>query len=256
MIRIEGVCKSYGTVEALKDVHLEVSPGEVYGLLGANGSGKTTLNRCIATLIQPDAGCIEVAGHSVTESPEDVRRSLGYLSEFPVLYPGLSADEFLAFVGGIRALSDEAIKTQRDRWIALFELEEFRRAPLRSFSQGMARKVALAASLLGDPQVVLLDEPTNGLDPPSVYLFRQVIAQLKAEGKAVLLSSHVLPLVEQSCDRIGILADGKVAVTGDLRHLQTTAGKPQADLEELFLHFSGLDRVMLERLAVAGLPGQ
>jgi len=255
VIRIEAVSKSYGRVEALKDVHLEVKAGEVYGLLGANGSGKTTLNRCIATLIRPDTGSIEVDGHSVTDDAEAVRRSLGYLSEFPVLYPGLSADEFLAFIGGIRGLADDEIKAQRDRWITLFELEDFRRAPLRSFSQGMARKIALAGSLLADPSVVLLDEPTNGLDPPSVYLFRQVIAQLKAEGKAVLLSSHVLPLVEQSCDRIGILADGKVAVTGKLSELQADAGKPDADLEELFLHFSGLDRVMLERLAVAGLRG-
>jgi len=255
VIRVEGVSKSYGTVEALCDVHLAVAPGELFGLLGANGSGKTTLNRCIATLIRPDAGTIEVAGHDAASDAEAVRRALGYLSESPVLYPGLSADEFLAFVGGIRGLSDTEISAQRDRWIALFELEEFRRAPLRSFSQGMARKVALAASLLADPEVVLLDEPTNGLDPPSVFLFRQIIAQLKAEGKAVLLSSHVLPLVEQSCDRIGILAEGRVAVTGNLSQLQTSAGKPGADLEELFLHFSGLDRVMLERLADAGLRG-
>jgi len=117
----------------------------------------------------------------------------------------------------------------------------------------MARKVALAAALLGDPKVVLLDEPTNGLDPPSVYLFRQVIASLKDEGRAVLLSSHVLPLVEQACDRIAVLAGGRIVAMGSMDELRQQAERPGADLEELFLHFSGLESDMLQRLVDAGL---
>jgi len=253
VIRVEGVVKTYGETVALSDVSLEVRAGEVFGLLGANGSGKTTLNRCIATLLRPDSGRIEVDGHDVATEGDAARASLGYLAEYPVLVPSLSGEEFLAFVGGLRGLRAAEAKRRADRWLSLFELTDAAKQPVAGYSQGMARKIAMAASLLGEPKVVLLDEPTNGLDPPSVWLFRQVIDRLRGEGRAVLLSSHVLPLVQRACDRIGILAGGRLAAVGTLDELRSEADRPEADLEELFLHFSGLDRVMLERLADAGL---
>ena len=253
MIRVDRVRKSYGTVLALDGVSLEVHPGEVFGLLGANGSGKTTLNRCIATLLRPDEGTIEVGGHDLAVQPDSARAMLGYLAEHPVLYPSLSGEEFLAFVGGLRGVPPDEAKRRADRWLGLFELTEAARKPVGGYSQGMARKVALAAALIGEPQVVLLDEPTNGLDPPSVYLFRQVIGRLRDEDRTVLLSSHVLPLAERACDRIGILAAGKLVALGTIAELRAQAERPQADLEELFLHFAGLDRAMLERLVDAGL---
>ena len=253
MIRVEGVRKSYGKVLALDGVSLEVRPGEVYGLLGANGSGKTTLNRCIATLLRPGDGTIEVGGHDLATAPDAARAVLGYLAEYPVLYPSLSGQEFLSYVGGLRGVPPDVTRERIERWLGLFELTEAARQPVGGYSQGMARKVALAAALIGEPQVVLLDEPSNGLDPPSVFLFRQVIGRLKSEGRTVLLSTHVLPLAERACDRIGILAEGRLVATGTLEELREQAGRPGADLEELFLHFSGLDRAMLERLADAGM---
>jgi len=255
-ITIDGVSKSYGSKRALSGVSFAVAPGEVLGLLGANGSGKTTLNRCIATLLRPDEGTITVAGHDAASAPDDVRGQLGYLAEFPTFYPSLSAEEFLRFLGGLRGVSDADVVERIDRWIGLFELEEARKLPLGGFSQGMKRKIALAGALIGEPKVVLLDEPTNGLDPPSVYLFRQVIASLKQQGCTVLLSSHVLPLVEQSCDRVAILAEGTLRALGTVDELRATAALPGADLEALFLHYSGLDQEMLERLADAGLKSR
>lgn len=252
-ISVRDVTKSYGSKRALDGVSFEVGEGEVLGLLGANGSGKTTLNRCIATLLRPDTGQILVAGHDAAEAPDAVRAQLGYLAEFPTFYPSLSAEEFLRFLGGLRGVSDSDVSERIDRWIGLFELEEARRLPLGGFSQGMKRKVALAGALIGEPRIVLLDEPTNGLDPPSVYLFRQVIKSLKDQGCTVLLSSHVLPLVEQACDRVAILASGTLRGFGTIEELRATAGMPGADLEQLFLHFSGLNHEMLERLADAGL---
>lgn len=253
MIEVEAVGKSYGSKRALGGVSFTVAPGEVLGLLGANGSGKTTLNRCIATLLRPDEGTVRVAGHDVLETPDAVRGTIGYLAEFPTLYPALSAEEFLHFLGGLRGVARDTVSERIDRWLALFELEEARRLPLGGFSQGMKRKIALAGALIGEPKVVLLDEPTNGLDPPSVYLFRQVIAKLRADGCTVLLSSHVLPLVQQACDRVAILAEGELRAVGTHAELAAQAERPNADLEELFLHYSGLDRAMLERLADAGL---
>lgn len=255
MIRVRGVRKAYGPVQALDGVSLEVGRGEVLGLLGANGSGKTTLNRCIATLIQPDEGLIEVGGHSSEHEPDAVRARLGYLAEYPVIYPALSAREFLSFVGGLRGLSAAEAREQGERWLSLFELSEAADKPLGGYSQGMGRKTALAATLLGEPEAVLLDEPTNGLDPPSVFLFRKVIERLREEQRAVLLSSHVLPFVEQACDRIAVLVDGAVVATGTLEELREQADRPGANLEELFLRFSGLDTLMLQRLADAGLSG-
>lgn len=255
MIDVQGVRKSYGATLALDDVSLQVHAGEVFGLLGANGSGKSTLNRCIATLLRPDAGSIRVCGADPTQDPDSVRASLGYLAEFPTLYPALTGEEFLHFAAGLRGLDDATASERIERWLGLFELQSASRRPLGGFSQGMRRKIALAAALLGDPKAVLLDEPTNGLDPPSVYLFRRVIEDLRNQGRAVLLSSHVLPLVERTCDRIGVLAGGRVVAAGTLDELRAHADRPGADLEELFLHFSGLDRIMLERLADAGLHG-
>jgi len=240
-------------VLALDGVTLDVQPGEVFGLLGANGSGKTTLNRCIATLLQPDEGSIVVGESDLAKEPDGARAILGYLAEHPVLYPSLSGEEFLAFVGGLRGVPPDETRRRSERWLGLFELTGAASQPIAGYSQGMARKVALAAALIGEPRVVLLDEPTNGLDPPSVYLFRQVIGRLRAEGRTVLLSSHVLPLAERACDRIGVLADGRLAAVGTLEELRARADRPGADLEELFLHFAGLDREVLERLADAGL---
>jgi len=255
VIVVEGVEKSYGDTRALAGVSFTVRPGEVFGLLGANGAGKTTLNRCIATLIRPDAGRIEVAGADTDTDPDGVRAALGYLAEFPQLYPSLSADEFLRFAGGLRGLGGPDLAARIDRWLELFELTNARGRPLKGFSQGMLRKTALAAALLAEPKVVLLDEPTNGLDPPSVYLFRRVIEGLRERGDTVLLSSHVLPFVAKVCDRIGILAGGRLEAVGTLDELRATAELPDADLERLFLHFSGLDEELLGRLADAGLPG-
>ena len=254
MIVVDGVEKSYGETRALRGVSFEVQEGEVFGLLGANGAGKTTLNRCIATLIRPDAGRIQVAGCDTATDPDGVRAALGYLAEFPQLYPSLSADEFLRFAGGLRGVDGTELDGRIDRWVELFELDDARGRALKGFSQGMLRKTALAAALIGDPEVVLLDEPINGLDPPSVYLFRQVVEGLREQGKTVLLSSHVLPFVAKVCDRIGIVADGSMQAVGTLDELAAAANRPGADLEELFLHFSGLDVELLERLAVAGLP--
>jgi len=255
VIEVSELSKSYGKIQALQSVSLSVAAGEVFGLLGANGSGKTTLNRCLTTLVQADSGTISVNGFGLDVDPEAARRSIGYLAEFPVLYPMLTAEEFLSFVGGLRGLDQNTSRQRIERWLNLFELDDARGRRISSFSQGMSRKVALAAALIADPQVVLLDEPTNGLDPPSVYLFRQVIADLRDKGRTVLLSSHVLPLVAQSCDRVGILSEGRVVATGTIDELRGQAQRPDADLEDLFMHFSGLDGVMLERLAEAGLGG-
>jgi len=253
VIRVTDLSKSYGDVAALDGVSFEVAPGEVFGLLGANGSGKSTLNRCLATLIRPDSGRVEIGGHDLAENPDGVRAALGYLAEYPVLYPSLTGEEFLRFVAGLRGLSPEVATERIERWLTLFELGDARGHAVGGFSQGMGRKLALAAALIDEPPVVLLDEPTNGLDPPSVFLFRQVIERCREQGRTVLLSSHVLPLVQQACDRVGILHGGKLVALGTLDELRERAELPGADLESLFLHFSGLDREMLARLADAGL---
>ena len=253
MIRISDLHKSYGDNHALRGVSLEARPGEILGLLGANGSGKTTLNRCIATLIRPDSGTVEVCGASAADVPDTVRSKLGYLAEYPVVYPSLSAREFLSFIGGLRGLNPAESSARAERWLTLFELDDAADKPLGGYSQGMGRKVALAAALLSEPKAVLLDEPTNGLDPPSVFLFRKVIERLREEERTVLLSSHVLPFVEHTCDRIAILVDGVIVACGTLEELRESADKPGAPLEQVFMHFGGLDVLMLQRLAEAGL---
>ncbi len=218
-------------VEAVRGISLEVKCGEVYGLLGPNGSGKSTTIKMILGLLHPTHGSIDVLG----KSPRDVKvkQRIGYLPEESYLYPYLSSEETLEFYGKLFNL-DAA--TRKERINDLFEmtgLKHVRRRLVGEFSKGMARRIGLAQALINDPDLVLLDEPTSGLDPIGCRQMKDLILLLAKRGKTVLLSSHLLADVEDVCDRMAILYNGRIQAAGPMRDMLEERDRHQITLPDL-----------------------
>ena len=215
--------KKYGTVEAVRGVNLVVQPGELVGLIGPNGAGKTTTLRILTGQLLPTRGSVRVDGIDVVQDPGKARRKLGYVPEEPALYDYLSAREFLEFVVSVRGHGD------LDAALALTGLGADVDRLIREYSQGMRRKVALAAAMVSTPPVLVLDEALNGLDPPSAARVKAALRKECDAGAAVLLSTHVLETVERLADRVVMIAGGRVVA--DIPG-QEFEGR---DLEALFL---------------------
>lgn len=213
VIKTVSLTKRYGSFTALHPLDLEIKEGEVFGLLGPNGSGKTTTIKMLLGLVVPSGGQIEVLGGSPLD--ERVRSRLGYLPENVSFYRHLSGEEFLLFCGRCFSLPEDLLRERMIRlWSEVELAADFLRLPLRFYSRGMLQRVGIAQTLLNDPELLLLDEPTLGLDPLGRVLVKKLIRRLKKEGKTILLASHILADAEELCGRIGILVDGKLAFLG------------------------------------------
>ncbi len=204
-------------VRAVDDLSFEVRPGEVFGLLGPNGSGKSTTIKMILGLLRPTAGALRVFGH--TPGARRVRARLGYLPEESYLYPYLTAEETLDFFGRLFDLAPQERRRRVSELLEMVGLAHARRRPVGEFSKGMARRVGLAQALINDPDLVVLDEPTSGLDPLGCRQVKDLIRTLAARGKTVLLSSHLLADVEDVCDRILVLYNGRRQAMGPIAEL-------------------------------------
>ncbi len=206
MIRTANLTKQFDTTTAIEDLTLEVAEGEVFGFLGPNGAGKTTTVRILSTLIAPTAGSAWVAGQQIGASEATnalIRRSVGLLTEVPGLYERLSAEQNLRIFAGLYGVPDS--KAQIQRYLQMMGLWNQRKDPVASFSKGMKQKLAIARALLHEPQVLFLDEPTSGLDPEAARMVRESIAELRTQGRTVLLCTHNLVEADQLCDRVGIM---------------------------------------------------
>lgn len=234
MIEVTNVTKAFGAFTALKDVSLRVEAGEVYGLLGENGAGKTTMMRMMATILKPTEGEIEVAGYSVRKEPDEVRRRIGILFGGDVgLYSRLTARENIAYFGRMYGMDQLAVGERIERLSQMFEMGDFLDRRVGPFSRGMKQKVAIARTLVHDPNVILLDEPTTGLDVTAANIFRRVIGMLQEEGKTILFSSHNMGEIDKLCKRIALIHKGRLQFAGDLEQLRRKYGKE--DLDELFM---------------------
>jgi ABC-type multidrug transport system ATPase subunit len=239
VIEVDAVAKSYGALKALEGVSFSVKPGEVFGLLGHNGAGKSTLAKILSGLLRPDAGVAKICGHDVATDPLEVRARFGYLPEESVLYGELSAREHLDLFADLRGVPRAEGKARADRLLEFLDLAHAADRPVGSYSRGMRRKASIAVSLIGDPEAVLFDEPTGGLDPDGAHRFAELLVELRRREKTVVIQSHILGLVEKRCDRIGILDHGKLLACGTLAELRARAEMPEADLEDVFLKLTG-----------------
>ena len=238
MIEAKNLRKSFGSVAAVDSVGFTAQDGAVTGLLGPNGAGKTTSLRMIYGLMKPDNGAILVDNHEVVENPLAVLERLGVLPDQVGLYPRLTAREHIRYFGNLRGLSGQGLESQIDSWIKILDLTAVADRRVAGFSHGERTKVALARALVHDPQNILLDEPTNGLDVMSTRAVRDVIRRLKAEGRCVLFSSHVMQEVSALCDHIVVLAAGRVAAEGSADQLLALTGK--STLEDAFVSLVGM----------------
>ena len=202
-IVIQELSKAFETVQAVDKLSVEIRTGEIFGLLGPNGAGKTTTIRMLSALIAPTSGTAWVAGYQVGMQNQEIRQNVGLLTETPGLYDQLSAERNLSFFGEMYEVAD--IPGQVERYLRMLGLWERRFEPVGTFSKGMRQKLAIARALLHEPRVLFLDEPTSGLDPEAARLVRQFIAELREEGRTIVLCTHNLDEADRLCDRIAVL---------------------------------------------------
>ncbi len=218
-------------VQALNKLSLEVHKGEVFGLLGPNGSGKTTTLKLLLGLLFPTDGEVTVLGKPAHDVAKNER--IGYLPEESYLYRFLNADETLDFYGRLFDMPPKVRRARRDQLIKMVDIERARRRQLREYSKGMTRRIGLAQALINDPELVMLDEPTSGLDPLGTKWMKDLILQLKSEGKTVVMCSHLLADVQDVCDRIAILYEGELKVIGGVQDLLESKEETQLVASQL-----------------------
>jgi ABC-2 type transport system ATP-binding protein len=232
MIELRGVSKKFSVFTVVDDVSFSVRPGEVLGYLGPNGAGKTTTIRMLAGLLEPTKGEILFEGRDIRRDVHAFKKRLGYVPEQSEIYPHLSAVDYLTMVGRLRRLPERSLKDKIAGFMDIFGLRQDMDGPLASYSKGMRQKVLIAAALLHDPDILLLDEPLSGLDVTTGLVIRDLIKRLAAERKIIIYSSHVLEITEQVCSRIIILHQGRVVADDSVDNLRNLMHLPS--LTEIF----------------------
>jgi len=236
ILEIHDLWKAYDEVQALRGLHLEVKRGEIFGLIGPNGAGKTTSLKIIVGLLSMDKGVVKVDGHDITEEPYEYKRLIGYVPESVSLPEYLTLEEFLIYSGKIREIPNDEIKERIDFFLRFFELEDRRKSLILSLSRGMKQKAAMAAAMLHDPDLLILDEPLVGIDPVGQHIIKELFSERVKEGKTVFISTHMLDTAERMCDRVAVIHKGKRIASGDLSSLRRISEEGgNATLEEVFL---------------------
>ena len=235
--------KKRGVVRAVDDVSFRCEPGQIYGLLGANGAGKTTTLRMIATLLKPTTGTVTVAGHDVVREANEVRAKVGFLAASTALYGRLTAREMITYFGELNGMAMPAIKARIKQLAAELDMNDFLDRRCDKFSTGMKQKTSIARTLVHDPDVMIFDEPTLGLDVMTARAIVKFVRQCRDRGKTVIYSSHVMSEIEKLCDRIGIIHDGRLVAEGTLGDLQQRYS--ETDMEEIFVKAVGGEAALL-----------
>jgi ABC-2 type transport system ATP-binding protein len=236
-IELDHVTKCYGRLRAVDDISLQVGAGEVFAFLGPNGAGKTTTIKMITGLLEPDAGSIKVGGYPMSTDGREAKAQLAYVPDQPFLYEKLSAREFLAFVGQMYGLDAESCAQRAATYMNYLDIESFADQLAEGYSHGMKQRVVLAAALIHDPQVLIVDEPMVGLDPRSVRTVKDLFRERAQKGRTVFMSTHTLDVAESIADRIGIINQGRMVACGTLAELRAQAAREHR-LEDIFLELT------------------
>ena len=239
MIQVEGLTKLYGDFRAVADLSFTVQPGEIMGLVGPNGAGKTSTLRCLAGIIPATSGTVRIAGHELARAPLAAKQELAFFSDEPRLFDYLTVRQHLEFTARLYQITDAAERGQ----VLLAELEMADKADLLpgELSRGMKQKAALACGFLHTPRVMFFDEPLTGLDPLAIRRTKDLIVQRARAGAAIVISSHLLHLLEEVCSHVLILKRGVKVVHGTLEEIRAFAGDATASLEEVFIRLAGSD---------------
>jgi ABC-2 type transport system ATP-binding protein len=232
MLEVKEVSKRYRGIAAVQNVNFCLEPGKIVGYVGPNGSGKSTTVKIITGLLEPSEGKVLFEGRNIRDNLESYRAAFGYVPEEAHVYTHLSGLEYLQLVGRLRGMAERLITLKANRLLSLLGLESWRHSPISLYSKGMKQKVLIAAALLHDPKLLVFDEPLSGLDVVSSRLFKDLLEELAAQGKAILYISHVLEVVEQVCDRVIVIAKGKILA--DAAPLELRTMMQLGNLESVF----------------------
>lgn len=250
MIEVENLTKFYGPRPAIKGITFNVNKGEVVGFLGPNGAGKSTTMNILCCILPATSGSAKICGHDVFEESLEVRKKIGYLPETPPLYPDMTVTSYLKFAAEIRQVPSARVRASVDRVLEKCVLQDVRQRIISRLSKGFQQRVGLAQSMIHDPEILILDEPTIGLDPIQIIEIRKLIQEL-ASSHTIILSSHILPEITQICKRVVILNEGEIAAVDSLEGLTSSLNKserfilkvrnPQSDIQD---KLSALDKVI------------
>lgn len=253
MIKVEGLTKRYARTVAVDNISFEVQKGSIVGFLGPNGAGKTTTMRVLTCFLPPTSGAAEVAGFDVTKQAMEVKKRIGYLPEAPPLYPEMEVIEYLNFVAKLKGIPKQQLRTRIDQVIERCAVGEVRGKLISKLSRGFRQRVGLAQAIMHNPDVLVLDEPTAGLDPKQIIETRQLIKMLAGEH-TIILSTHILPEVEQTCERVVIISNGKLVATDSVQNLTNRLRGSEAVALEVEARDGGLDPVRV-RQRLEQVPG-
>jgi ABC-2 type transport system ATP-binding protein len=253
MINVENLTKRYSQVLAVDRLNLRVGAGEIFGFLGPNGAGKTTTIRIMMGLLQPTSGRVELGGHDLHREPIAAKQLCGFVPDRPHVYEKLTGAEFLDFAAGLYHVPEKVRVSRRRQLLNLFDLEPWSDELIESYSHGMKQRLVMAASLIHSPRILIVDEPMVGMDPRGARLLKDIFRTLAQQGTTIFMSTHSLPVAEETCERIGIIDQGKLIALGSMEELRQQAGHdPDSKLESVFLSLTGGEEV---REVVSALQG-
>lgn len=256
-VRVENISKSFGHFQALQDVSFEIRQGEVLGFLGPNGAGKTTAMRILTGFFPPSQGKVWVSGMELFKNPHKTKSRIGYLPESVSIYPDMDVEEFLKFVGSLKGLRKAVLKNHLEKNIERCGLSEVRKRLIGNLSKGYRQRVGLAQAIMGDPDLIVLDEPTNGLDPKQIIEIRNLIKEL-GRKQTLILSSHILPEISAVCDRVLIMNKGRIMASGTSEELEAglkkamevsvliAGARHKEKALELLSHLPGVEKIQVK----------
>lgn len=237
MIETHQLEKKFGTTLAIRSLDLRIQPGEIVGLLGPNGAGKTTTLRLLTGMLQPSSGSARVAGYDVVANPIEVKKRVGFVPETGALFEYLSAEEYLELVATLHKIEDEEASARIEKFLRLFGLYQEREKRMHTFSKGLRQRVVICSALISNPEVLLLDEPLEGLDATTALIVKELLSELATQGRTILLCSHVLEMVERLCTRLIIINEGRLIADGGVDEIVARADTDS--LESAFAKLTG-----------------
>jgi ABC-2 type transport system ATP-binding protein len=238
ILQTEGLTRRFSSLVAVSDLSISVAAGEVFGLLGPNGAGKTTTLKMLVGLLKPDSGKISISGFDMANEPLNAKANIGYVPDIPHLYDKLTPREFFNFTAEVYRLGKDVAPKRIGDLVELFDLGDHTKKLIASLSHGTRQKVSLAAAVLHRPEVLLLDEPTGGLDPRAARKIKDIMLELSRNGCAILFSTHILEIAESMCNSLYIINKGKIVARGSMEQLRSSA-RQGSTLEELFIELTG-----------------
>ncbi|MEN6376092.1 MAG: ABC transporter ATP-binding protein [Smithella sp.] len=235
MIQLIDLTKEYGLTIAVNKLNLNVSPGEIYGFIGPNGAGKTTTIRMMGGILAPTAGRIIIGGIDMVRNPIAAKKLIGFVPDRPFLYEKLTGIEFLHFSADLYDVNAETFQKKAEELLRRFSLWDWADEIIEAYSHGMKQRLIIAAALLHDPQILIIDEPMVGLDPAAVHMVKDIFKELSHRQTTIFVSTHTLSIAEDLCHRIGVINKGMLLAQGDVHELRSIAKLGEARLEEVFL---------------------